>query len=58
MENQVVEYLGILAAKNEAAAQDPTLTQSSRIFLADLADRYREAQYVELRKEVARHDRN
>lgn len=50
----IIENLGRLAARMELAAADPKFKDYERTRFEELANRYREAQFVELRKHIAR----
>jgi hypothetical protein len=52
----VIENLGRLAAQCELEACKLSPFSSQRAYLASMADRYREAQFVELRKLEGSHD--
>ncbi len=54
MENiNLIENLGNLASKCELEAARADMPEYGRVHLMDLADRYREAQYIEIRHREA-----
>jgi hypothetical protein len=54
MESTLIENLGRLAAKAELEAAHVDMPQYGRIHLTSLAERYREAQFVEMRKHAGK----
>jgi hypothetical protein len=54
MDLTLIETLGLLAAKAELEAAHVDMPQYGRIHLTSLAERYREAQFVEMRKHAGK----